>query len=61
MGGEKIEHEFVINTDHEDWLKEMAQKHSLEDENKALRILIDFAMEDGDEESIFESIRCKRC
>ena len=44
------------------YLDEMVQKHNLPDRSKALRVLIDFAMEKRDQESsIFEEIRCMNC
>jgi hypothetical protein len=44
------------------WLKQMAGKHDLPDASKALRCLINFAMQEVDrEEAIFEEIRCTDC
>lgn len=44
------------------YLTEMANKHALLDESKALRCLINFAIEKADqEESIFTDIRCMDC
>ncbi len=42
MGGIKTEHKFELNEDHVDWLKEMAAKYALDDEGKALRIVLDY-------------------
>ncbi len=42
MGGIKIEYKFELNEDHVDWLKEMAAKYALDDEGKALRIVLDY-------------------
>jgi len=61
MRGEKMTYEFEINSDHLDWLKEMAQSHGLSDEHKALRVLVDYAQTEGDGDLIFETIRCNRC
>ena len=40
---------------------QMAAAHKLEDEHKALRVLLTYAMLDGDEEAIFRQIRCRNC
>lgn len=52
---------YELQPDHVAWLEEMAKKHHLSNDSKALRCLIDFAMEDGDEKEIFEKIRCRHC
>lgn len=60
----------MINEDYKVRLKEvqfqylvqMAKKYSLDDESKALRCLINFAMQETQHESsIFEEIRCLDC
>jgi len=61
MGGTKIERPFEVNDDHVDWLKQMASKYDLPDEGKALRVLISYAMIDGDLDAIFSEIRCQQC
>jgi hypothetical protein len=61
MGGTKIERSVELNEDHFDWLKQMASKYDLPDESKALRVLIAFAMIDGDLDAIFSEIRCQQC
>ena len=61
MAGEKVDQSFSINTDHQAWLSEMAKKYSIKDEGKALRVILDFAMTDGDEDTLFKKIRCLRC
>lgn len=61
MAGEKVDQTYSINTDHQDWIKQMVEKYSLKDEGKAIRVLLDFAMTDGDEEVLFKKIRCLRC
>lgn len=58
---EKTTVELSMNEDQRVWLREMAAKHHLPDESKALRVLLDFAMFSGDESEIFETIRCRRC
>ena len=50
-----------LNEDHVAWLKEMASKYDLPDEHKALRCVLDFAMQDADPDTIFQEIRCRHC
>jgi hypothetical protein len=61
MGGTKVEHAFEINPDQLAWLQEMVESYALADEAKALRILLDYAMSDGDRDLIFDEIRCHHC
>lgn len=61
MSGTKVERPFEVNEDHVDWLKQMASKYDLPDESKALRVLIAYAMIDGDLDAIFSEIRCQQC
>jgi hypothetical protein len=61
MGGIKEAHSFELNDDHVEWLKKMTEKFSLDDEGKALRIVLDYAMEEADQETVFEVIRCNHC
>ena len=39
----------------------MAAQHGLPDASKALRVVIDHAMYDADEDRIFMERRCRRC
>jgi rRNA maturation endonuclease Nob1 len=57
----KIRAEFDVETDQLAWLRQMADDYKLPDVAKALRIVIDHAMMDGDEDDIFMQIRCRRC
>ncbi len=44
------------------YLEEMAEKHGLPDVSKALRCLVNFAVEEPDREGdIFQEIRCSDC
>ncbi len=61
MGGIKTKHSFDLNDDHVEWLKEMTEKFSLEDVGKALRIVLDYVMEEANQETVFEVIRCNHC
>jgi hypothetical protein len=61
MQKDKIIHSVEIESDQLEWLKEMAANHELADVSKALRVVLDHAMMDGDEDEIFGAIRCRRC
>ena len=45
MPNNKTNIDVVIQTAQKEWLDEMAAKHSLPDASKALRVLIDYAIE----------------
>lgn len=56
------EYEITLKERQHAYLKEMARKYNLADESKALRCLIDYAIEQKDaEKSIFQEIRCVDC
>ena len=57
----KVEVTYEVQEDQAAWLEEMATNYNLPDASKALRVLLDFAMQDGDEKVIFETIRCRHC
>ncbi len=61
MNKSKVNVSLDIEQDQKDWLESMAQKHSLPDASKALRVLLDYAIEEGDEQDIFGKVRCLRC
>ncbi len=45
-----------------DYLKRMAEAHGLPDESKAVRCLVNYAIEMADREGeIFDEIRCRGC
>jgi len=60
---EKVQIQFTIELDQQEWLARMAQEYNLDDVSKALRVLLDYAMEDGDQDEIFapQHARCRRC
>ena len=53
--------ELLIENEQKEWLEAMASKHSLKDTSKALRVLLDYAIEADAEEEIFQQIRCRFC
>ena len=61
MGGIKTAHSYELNDDVIAWLKEMADKYDLEDENKALRVALDYVKEEADLDEVFDVIRCNHC
>ncbi len=61
MAGDKIERNVMLSDEQIEFLEEMAKQYDLPDVDKVLRVLIDYAIEDGDQEEIFEQIRCLRC
>jgi len=61
MGDIKTTHSFELNEDHMTWLKAMTEKYALDDEGKALRIVLDYVQEADDFDAVFEEIRCNHC
>jgi hypothetical protein len=61
MAGDKVILTFEIQSDAETFLEEMAAKYEMPDRDKALRALLDYAIQDGDADEIFGEIRCLRC
>lgn len=61
MQKSKLLENFEIEADQLEWLKAMAESYSLPDASKALRVVLDHAMQDADEDQIFMAIRCRRC
>ena len=60
---DKIELKLSIESDQLDWLSEIIQDYDLPNESKAIRILLDYAIEDADKDAIFspDNMRCRRC
>ena len=61
MSGDKTAQTIDLTEDQIEFLTKMVEKHELPDIGKAVRALIDYAMEDGDTDEIFGEIRCLRC
>ena len=63
MAKNKTEISFEIEEDHVEWLAENTTEYGLDDESKAIRVLIDFAMEEIESVNIFapENMRCRLC
>ncbi len=50
-----------VHPKHAAWLEEMVDTYDLADTHKALRILIEYAIQEGDLDTIFTEIRCTKC
>tara|TARA_R110000824_G_scaffold318073_1_gene505228 strand:+ start:52630 stop:52836 length:207 start_codon:yes stop_codon:yes gene_type:complete len=61
MGGIKRSCQVELNQSHVDWLKEMMELYGLFDEDKALRIVLEYVMDEADHETIFTEVRCNHC
>ncbi len=63
MPSNKVTHEFEIESEHREWLEEVAEEYDFQDESKALRVLLDYAIQDADKEMVFsdENMRCRYC
>jgi len=57
----KVSTIFTVESDQLAWLEEMAAQHQLADASKALRVVLDHATMDCDEDDVFMRIRCRRC
>tara|TARA_Y100000588_G_C13581208_1_gene638796 strand:- start:369 stop:554 length:186 start_codon:yes stop_codon:yes gene_type:complete len=61
MSGDKEAVAFEINADAAKMLSQIVDKYDLPDTSKAIRCLLDYAAEDGDWDTIFKKVRCRRC
>ena len=61
MQKHKIVVSLEIESDQLAWLEDMAKSYNLPDVAKALRVVLDNAMMDNDEDDIFGAMRCRRC
>ena len=63
MPSDKIAQTVEIERAQSDWLGEIAKDYRLPDNAKALRVLLDFAIQDGDRDLIFsrDNMRCRFC
>ena len=52
----------VLKDSQTDYLKTMAEKYGIADESKVVRCLLDFAIQNPDQETVFyQEIRCLDC
>ena len=63
MAGIKVKTDWEVRDYHINFLKDMAEKYGIKDEAKAMRVLIDYALQDGDVDLIFDkkNMRCIAC
>lgn len=52
---------FTCDLEHIAWLSEKASEYCSGDRDAALKVLLDFAITQGDESIIFETVRCNTC
>lgn len=59
----KVSQTFEIEQEQLDWLGQMAEQYGLADESKSMRVLLDFAIQDAENEAIFspQNARCRFC
>ena len=52
-----------IESEHSEWLGEVAKEYRFPDGSKSLRVLLDYAIKDGDKDLIFSrrNARCRFC
>ncbi len=51
----------ALYAEHRKFLQEMAARYELKDEQKVLRVLVTYAMQEGDLDQIFKYVRCRHC
>ncbi len=63
MSGIKVKIDWELRDYHVNFFKHMAEKYGIVDEDKALRVLADYALQDGDLDQIFhkKNMRCIAC
>jgi hypothetical protein len=63
MAGNKESFTLEVRDYHRSFLRDMMEKYGIKDEGKAMRVLLDFAVSDGDLDLIFskKNMRCIAC
>ena len=61
MGKSKVTQDYTVEADQQAWLEAMARKHDLPDASKALRIVLDHAIHEGNDDDIYGTVRCHHC
>ena len=62
MNDDRFMCEIELKRGHYEYLEKIAEKHGMPDVSKALRVLVNFAMHEADEEDrIFGQSRCTDC
>ncbi len=60
---DKVGVSLQLESDHLQWLKDIVERFEFPDESKAMRVLLDYAIQDIEDEVIFafENMRCTHC
>ena len=62
MAGSKETHEIELNRDQLGFLKSSVEKYRIPDQSKAVRILLDYAINNPNiHDAVFGEVRCLRC
>ncbi|MGE0651417.1 MAG: hypothetical protein AB7P12_06680 [Alphaproteobacteria bacterium] len=63
MAGTKVKTEVELRDYHLNFLRDQMAKYRIPDEGKAIRVLLDYALVDGDLDKIFDrkNMRCIAC
>ena len=61
MSFNKTSVEMIIETEQKEWLETIADEYSMKDISKAVRVLLDYAIEADSDDEIFKPIRCRYC
>ncbi|MGQ0664372.1 MAG: hypothetical protein ACT4P2_12510 [Pseudomonadota bacterium] len=61
MQKNKVIEQLEIEADQLEWLQRMAKRYELASPSKALRVVLDHAMTNTDEDEVFMTFRCRRC
>ena len=61
MSGDKEAIAIDINSDAKEMLLKIVDQYDLTDTSKAVRCLLDYVAEEGDWDTIFKKVRCRRC
>ncbi|MCE2403909.1 MAG: hypothetical protein J4F43_02000 [Dehalococcoidia bacterium] len=62
MPKDKQAYELTLEVDQMNFLRSAAEKYGIVDENKAVRVVMDYVMSNRDiQDSVFSEARCLRC
>ena len=63
MEKDKSEVSVELESDHLVWLNQVVMDYGFPDESKAMRVLLDYAIQDVESDLIFspENMRCRHC
>lgn len=61
MGGRKSSQLVELNEDQLLWLRKMTEEYGLSDTDKALRIVLDYIVDEVEPSVVFGEVRCNHC